>query len=332
MGWDILNAQDEDGQTGLYKAVVAGDEKIVRFLLQRRSIVHQKNSKDLDADVLCRAILNQDLKMIKLLLEYGVSCMNVGKYGRTPIEMLNCLPAEYCHVKKEMLLLFLAKGIDMNRVGRDGQTLLSAAIKAKDFEFADFCRIHKANINVLIGKNQDQTMLYQAVKFCQLDEVKYILSCSDIDVDLGYIEQTHRHQTSCLGHALPYLSPYLRNGYAHFYKKVNCLEQNGKRLSPLMCAVRQNWVEGVESLLERKADKTLLQDIHEVGEVTPMQMALLMGNAKIIPLMMLSDSPSYRSIGVPYERSMETSAVGERRILRREWGCCSDGYVDRMTR
>ncbi|KAL9084438.1 MAG: hypothetical protein Q9165_008076 [Trypethelium subeluteriae] len=82
----MLDEPDNDQNTPLQTAALAGQEHIVEYLIQQRCNIHTMNR--LQETPLIDAVENAEVKVVRLLLDAGVDPSRPNKKGRQPIDLV----------------------------------------------------------------------------------------------------------------------------------------------------------------------------------------------------------------------------------------------------
>ncbi|KAK6169526.1 hypothetical protein SNE40_020566 [Patella caerulea] len=193
-GCDV-NTADKNGVTPLMKCVEAGNNVLIKQLIEQgglvnakdkkrrfvldylfRSYHHQSTSADIvriiieaGADInkcsnlLCKAIKRRDYKTASLLIEHGIDVNTVDKNGDNPLALASGKG------KLELVKLLISKDCDINHQNREGQTALHKAIEVSIFYTS-------------IQDNDQQTPLSIAVGYRNMSITEVLLTAgADID-------------------------------------------------------------------------------------------------------------------------------------------------------
>ncbi|KAI9702208.1 MAG: Set3 complex subunit with deacetylase activity, meiotic-specific repressor of sporulation proteins [Bogoriella megaspora] len=139
----VLDEPDNDGNTPLQSAALAGQDHIVEFLLAQRSNIHTTNR--LQETPLIDAVENGRLEVVRLLLDAGVDPSRPNKKGRQPIDLVPKPDMndseEVARVKEiaNLLKAAIARNHGSNRTPRLEQPEINQDEnrKRKDLDFLD---------------------------------------------------------------------------------------------------------------------------------------------------------------------------------------------------
>lgn len=177
---DVLNMQDHNGWTPLCWAVYVKDLEMCKFLLSFKEIEVDTFDKDGNA-ALHLAVLENELPIVKLLLENGVSVNVSNNKRQTPLWCASCTGSV------DVVSLLLAYKADIEITASDNEdpydtiNSLSVAILNGSMPIIRLLIEHGADLNVR-AKGDDFTPLLFAVVNNNYDAAELLLQ-SGADVD-----------------------------------------------------------------------------------------------------------------------------------------------------
>jgi ankyrin repeat protein len=174
---DSLNILDDDHQTALFKAVLKEDTEIAKLL-----ILHGINVNFLDKNgqnVLYNTILQgaKNITIIELLLKKNINLNIVDNNNKNILDELlyvqdlqknppKELEGKYKLISPEkeylpLALLFIDKGLDIDKVHEDGKTTLQIEIEHKNFVNVEFLINCGADLNK--NDESDKSIIYNEI-------------------------------------------------------------------------------------------------------------------------------------------------------------------------
>ncbi|MGX9891852.1 ankyrin repeat domain-containing protein [Wolbachia endosymbiont of Protocalliphora sialia] len=135
-----LDAKDSTGYTALHKAVFSGRFDEVKLLIDKGVRVDVQDKHELTP--LFYAVINNDEKMIKFLVEIGNADVNLGKYN-------NPLGMAISRGRMELAEYLIDKGADINRQDNIGRTFLHKAAEGGNLAAVKFLVEKGARLDVL---------------------------------------------------------------------------------------------------------------------------------------------------------------------------------------
>uniref|UniRef100_UPI004047F7E0 ankyrin repeat domain-containing protein n=1 Tax=Aliarcobacter sp. TaxID=2321116 RepID=UPI004047F7E0 len=172
-----LNILDENNQTVLFKAVLKEDS-----LLAQTLILHGININFLDKDgqnVLFNAILqgSKNLTLIELLIKKGINLNIVDNENKNILdELLYIFDLQKNHLKDlegkytlitedkdymPLALVFVANGLEIDKVHENGKTTLQVEIENKNYENIEFLINCGADVN--ISDENGKNIIYKEI-------------------------------------------------------------------------------------------------------------------------------------------------------------------------
>ncbi|WP_353287418.1 ankyrin repeat domain-containing protein [Wolbachia endosymbiont (group B) of Gerris lacustris] len=135
-----LDAKASTGYTALHKAVFSGCFDEVKLLIDKGVRVDVQDKHELTP--LFYAVINNDEKMIKFLVEIGNADVNLGKYN-------NPLGMAISRGRMELAEYLIDKGADINRQDNIGRTFLHKAAEGGNLAAVKFLVEKGARLDVL---------------------------------------------------------------------------------------------------------------------------------------------------------------------------------------
>lgn len=241
-----LDAKDSTGYAALHKAVFSGSFDKVKLLIDKGVRVDVQDKHELTP--LFYAVMNNDDKMIKFLVEIGNADVNLGKYN-------NPLGMAISRGRMELAEYLIDKGADINRQDNIGRTFLHEAAKDGNLAAVKFLVEKGARLDVLDKWNDTPLHVAANVKVNKghTEVVDYLIkNGADINLTHNY---TPIHLAITRGN-LDMVKCLIDNG-ADLYIKRAC---DG---TPLTYAKQQgqveivNYMDGVMSNLSRSKTVSL---------------------------------------------------------------------------
>lgn len=241
-----LDAKNSTGYTALHKAVFSGRFDEVKLLIDKGARVDVQDKHELTP--LFYAVINNDEKMIKFLVEIGNADVNLGKYNN-PLGMAISLG------RMELAEYLIDKGADINRQDNIGRTFLHKAAENGNLAAVKFLVEKGARLDVLDKWNDTPLHVAANVKVNKghIEVVDYLVkNGADINLTHNY---TPIHLAITRGN-LDMVKCLIDNG-ADLYIKRAC---DG---TPLTYAKQQgqveivNYMDGVMSNLSRSKTVSL---------------------------------------------------------------------------
>ncbi|WP_419214522.1 ankyrin repeat domain-containing protein [Wolbachia endosymbiont of Rhagoletis cingulata] len=241
-----LDAKDSTGYAPLHKAVFSRRFDEVKLLIDKGARVDVQDKHELTP--LFYAVMNNDEKMIKFLVEIGNADVNLGKYNN-PLGMAISLG------RMELAEYLIDKGADINRQDNIGRTFLHKAAEGGNSAAVKFLVEKGARLDVLDKWNDTPLHVAANVKVNKghIEVVDYLVkNGADINLTHNY---TPIHLAITRGN-LDMVKCLIDNG-ADLYIKRAC---DG---TPLTYAKQQgqveivNYMDGVMSNLSRSKTVSL---------------------------------------------------------------------------
>ncbi|MBR9983340.1 MAG: ankyrin repeat domain-containing protein [Wolbachia endosymbiont of Homalodisca vitripennis] len=241
-----LDAKDSTGYAPLHKAVFSRRFDEVKLLIDKGARVDVQDKHELTP--LFYAVMNNDEKMIKFLVEIGNADVNLGKYNN-PLGMAISLG------RMELAEYLIDKGADINRQDNIGRTFLHKAAEGGNLAAVKFLVEKGARLDVLDKWNDTPLHVAANVKVNKghIEVVDYLVkNGADINLTHNY---TPIHLAITRGN-LDMVKCLIDNG-ADLYIKRAC---DG---TPLTYAKQQgqveivNYMDGVMSNLSRSKTVSL---------------------------------------------------------------------------
>lgn len=241
-----LDAKDSTGYAALHKAVFSGRFDEVKLLIDKGVRVDVQDKHELTP--LFYAVMNNDEKMIKFLVEKGNADVNLGKYN-------NPLGMAISRGRMELAEYLIDKGADINRQDSIGRTFLHKAAEDGNLAAVKFLVEKGARLDVLDKWNDTPLHVAANVKVNKghTEVVDYLIkNGADINLTHNY---TPIHLAITRGN-LDMVKCLIDNG-ADLYIKRAC---DG---TPLTYAKQQgqveivNYMDGVMSNLSRSKTVSL---------------------------------------------------------------------------
>lgn len=163
-----MNSVDKNGN-GIFNYTARGGDISQLDLLISEGISYKKNSKEeSNAFIFASQGKNNNLKTFQYLDSIGVNPKIITKNEMTPMHFL---PRNIENLR--IYDFFIKKGVDINRLDKDGNTVLSnAAIHGKK-ELISFLLKNHANLN--ISNNNGQSPLMLATKYNKSDVINLMI-------------------------------------------------------------------------------------------------------------------------------------------------------------
>ncbi len=136
---DQLGAEEWDERTGLngfMLAVIRGDQTKVNAMIRRGVNINERSRGEFGYTPLHLAILQQNMIMIRLLLEVGADVNKKSKSGNTPLHMVAWISSEL--QRKIVLEYLLDNNADPNIQNKDGEILLHIFVRRNDKDLLAF--------------------------------------------------------------------------------------------------------------------------------------------------------------------------------------------------
>ncbi len=236
-GFDIKSSLTKDGSTALMIAAAAGQNEVIRFLIEKGANVNAK--KDFGYTPLMISIINNRTETARLLIDNGAKIVAQTTLKESPF----IFAIEKCNT--ELVGLLIDKGADIAIKTKVGQKpLLIAATKG----CKDVLEVLVENgINIEEGTEADSTTaLMKAAKFGHLESVKLLLENG------AQANKRNRQGNSAFMFAV-------QNGHFDIMqllieKGADINERNLLGYTPLLYALDHHFTEIVKFLIENGAD------------------------------------------------------------------------------
>jgi len=249
-GFDINSKLKADGSTALMIAAAAGQNEVIRFLIEKGAAVNAK--KDFGYTALMSSIINNETETASLLIEKGAEVNALTKINETPMS----LAIEKCNTP--LLSLLIEKGADINfQTKVDQKPLLIAATKGCE----DVIGILIENgIDIEQANEADSTTaLMKAAKFGHYESVEFLLE------NRAQINKKNRQGNSAIMFAVQY--GHLDILQLLLEKGADINDNNILGFTPLLYALDYHQTEMVEYLIENGAEV----NVETKNEVTPLK-------------------------------------------------------------
>ncbi len=176
----LVNANDEWGYTPLHWANKKDYRDIAELLLingENKNLLYQKQDSIANLHM-ADAIMKGDLGRVKNFIEEGANVNAQTIIGEPPLS----LAAKRGH--EDIVQFLIAKGADINAIGKDGQTALH---EAKNRNVAELLIANGANVNAKISEDARRlkgwTPLHTAVLLTRRMEVAQLLIAKGADIN-----------------------------------------------------------------------------------------------------------------------------------------------------
>ncbi|XP_057654779.1 serine/threonine-protein phosphatase 6 regulatory ankyrin repeat subunit C-like [Diorhabda carinulata] len=243
----------------LYKAIEKDDEKLVLNLLKSFN-VNRKNCKDYS--LLSWAVIMNNIKMVKLLLDQGASPENPDKEF-FPIHHAVCIGA------LDIFKLFVSYGVDINQKTVFGSHSIHLAARYGRIEFLEFLEKHKVDVN--LKDRCESTPLFCAIINRQINAVEFLIKHN---ADVNKIDRYgNTHLYFSVGFGFKTITKLLISNGARLNRR------NFSGWTPLHLAARLGVLEMLKLLYEAGAECKLTG---KCRHYSPLHLAADSGNIEIL--------------------------------------------------
>ena len=249
-GFDINSKLKADGSTALMIAAAAGQNDVIRFLIEKGAAVNAK--KDFGYTALMSSIINNQTETAGLLIEKGAEVNALTSINETPMSLV----IEKCNT--QLLNLLIEQGAAINfQTKVDQKPLLIAATKGCE----DVLGILIENgIDIEQANEADSTTaLMKAAKFGHYESVKFLLENG------AQINKKNRQGNSAIMFAVQY--GHLDIMQMLLEKGADINDKNILGFTPLLYALDYHQTEIVEYLIENGAEV----NVQTKNELTPIK-------------------------------------------------------------
>jgi ankyrin repeat protein len=164
-----VNVTNDFGDSPLVWAEREGHIETIQLLLDHGAKIDVVADNDGER-ILHRAVVNDHIEIVKLLLATGIDVDAKNKYGRTALHQA----ATFDRIAIAQLLL--ANNADVDAKNKYGMTVLYDAIKEGSVKMVELLLNHGVDINAIVSDEKKLTPLLFAVKRREKEIVKFLLN------------------------------------------------------------------------------------------------------------------------------------------------------------
>lgn len=269
---DMVNDQDNEGESILHMAVDLGNIDVCRTALENGSLVNLCRNNF--GTPLHKAATTGDIEIVKLLVHYGADLEAQDITGETPLHKAS----NYTRVT--VIKYLLEKGCDIDVTDQDNTTPLIMASYNGGSEAAATVKLllnHKADISAV--DSSDRTAIYWAAQENAIEVVKVLLNEITITKCQYLIEQTDRYDNTPLHIAAEKGFKNVVQMLIDHHADVEC--SNDEDLTPLHLAAINGNKKVAIALLNKQ--QNIINDEDESGN-TALHLAAINGHPKLVDL------------------------------------------------